>query len=53
MHEGELNPGLPPNTAQGWSRDVTEEIADELRNRCVQRGEIPGCLQEFLDEHSR
>jgi hypothetical protein len=29
------------NTAEGWSRDVTDEIADELRARCAERGEIP------------
>jgi len=29
------------NTAEGWSRDVTDEIADELRPRCAERGEIP------------
>jgi len=29
------------NTAQGWSRDVTDEIASELHQRCADRGEIP------------
>jgi len=37
------------NTAEGWSRDVTEEI--ELRKRCADRGEIPTCLQDFLVQH--
>jgi hypothetical protein len=36
------------NTAQGWSRDVTDDIASELRKRC---DEIPASLQDFLDEH--
>ena len=27
------------NTAEGWSRDVTVEIADELRRRYVEFGE--------------
>jgi hypothetical protein len=29
------------NTAAGWSRDVTEEIARELRQRCSDQGEVP------------
>ena len=41
------------NTAEGWSRDVTEEIANELRKRCADHGEIPTCLQDFLDQHGR
>jgi hypothetical protein len=39
------------NTAEGWSRDVTDEIAWELQKRCADRGEIPISLQDFLDEH--
>jgi hypothetical protein len=39
------------NTAQGWSRDMTDDVASELRERCAERGEIPGCLQELLEEH--
>ena len=39
------------NTAQGWSRDVTEEIASELRQRCADHGEVPSSLQDFLEEH--
>jgi hypothetical protein len=39
------------NTAEGWWRDVTDEIARELRKRCADRGEIPPSLQDFLDEH--
>ena len=30
------------NTAEGWSRDVTEDIADELRQLSAELGEIPG-----------
>ena len=29
------------NTAQGWSRDVTVDIADELRRRYVEFDEVP------------
>lgn len=39
------------NTAQGWSRDVTEEIARELHQHCTNRGEIPYSLLDFLEEH--
>jgi hypothetical protein len=34
------------NTDEGWSRDVSDDVADELRERCAQRGEVPracGC----------
>jgi hypothetical protein len=40
------------NTAEGWSRDVSEDVADELRQRCAeQMRDVPDCLQEFLDRH--
>ena len=29
------------NTDERWSRDASEEIADELQQRCAERGEIP------------
>jgi len=41
------------NTVEGWSRDVTKEIALELRARCAQRGEVPSSLERFLDHHGR
>jgi hypothetical protein len=41
------------NTAEGWSRDVTDDVARELRERCAERGEVPASLQEFLDQHGR
>lgn len=41
------------NTAEGRSRDVTENIAAELRDRCVDRGEVPQSLQEFLTHHGQ
>jgi hypothetical protein len=41
------------NTAERWSRDVTEEIARELRDRCGERGAVPASLQEFLEHHGR
>jgi hypothetical protein len=40
------------NTAEGWSRDVSEEIADELRQRLgIADREIPPDLEDFLDRH--
>jgi hypothetical protein len=41
------------NTAQGWSRDVTDEIASELHQRRADRGEVPSSLHDFLEEHGR
>lgn len=39
------------NTAEGWSRDASEDIAYELRKRCAARGEIPEHLAPFIDRH--
>ena len=36
------------NTAEGWSRDVTMDIADELRRRFAEYDEVPASVQEFL-----
>jgi hypothetical protein len=41
------------NTAQGWSRDVTIDIADELRRRYVEFGEVPDSILAFMDDHRR
>jgi hypothetical protein len=37
------------NTAEGWSRDVTVDIADELRRRFAEYDEVPVSVQEFLE----
>ena len=37
------------NTADGWSRDVTMDIADELRRRFVEYDQVPRSVQEFLE----
>jgi hypothetical protein len=29
------------NTAEGWSHDMTVDIADELRLRCVECSDVP------------
>jgi len=39
------------NTDEGWSRDVSDDVADELRERCAQRGEVPDFLLDFLEAH--
>jgi hypothetical protein len=39
------------NAAEGWSRDVTQDIANELWERCA--GEVPISLQDFLDRYPR
>ena len=37
------------NTAEGWSRDVTKDIADELRRRLLEHHEVPVSVQVFVD----
>ena len=40
------------NTAEGWSRDVSEEIADEIAERCARDGfDVPPYLESFVDRH--
>jgi hypothetical protein len=40
------------NTAKGWSRDVSEEIADELRQLLgAEDREIPPDLEDFIERH--
>ena len=41
------------NTAEGWSRDVRMDIADELRRRLVEYDDVPASLQEFVETASR
>ena len=36
------------NTADGWSRDVTMDIADEVRRRFAEYAEVPVSVQQFL-----
>ena len=40
------------NTAEGWSRDVTIDIADELRRRYVEYDE-PASILNFLETANR
>src|SRR3974390_2166810 len=41
------------NTAEGWSRDVTVDIADELRRRYVEYSEGPTDVLEFMEANQR
>jgi hypothetical protein len=41
------------NTVEGWSRDVTLDIADELRRRYVEFGEVPDAILEFMEANRR
>jgi hypothetical protein len=40
------------NTAEEWSRDVSTEVARELRRRCdQQQRDVPFFLQDFVDRY--
>jgi hypothetical protein len=40
------------NTAEGWSRDVSEEIAEALMEAYASTGQdIPAALEDFIDQH--
>jgi hypothetical protein len=40
------------NTAEGWSQDVSSEIAQELRRRCeLQMRDVPSSIQDFVERH--
>jgi hypothetical protein len=42
------------NTLEHWSRDVSENVAHELRRRCDQEGrELPSCLRDFVERLER
>jgi hypothetical protein len=41
------------NTAEGWSRDVTVDIAEELRRRYVEYDEVSGSLLAFIEANQR
>ena len=41
------------NTAEGWSRDLTFDIADELRRRCVENDEVPASILKFIGAANR
>ena len=40
------------NAAEGWSRDVSEDVAYELSRRCAERArDLPSFLVEFVARH--
>ena len=40
------------NAAEGWSREASEDVADEIRYRCDRQGiDIPAHLEAFMDSH--
>ena len=40
------------NTAEGWSRDVSEDVASEIRRRCdLQLRELPASIQDFVERY--
>ena len=40
------------NTTEGWSQDVSADVAQELRRRCdLQMRDIPFFLQDFTDRY--
>ena len=41
------------NSVEGWCRDVTLDIADELRRRYAEFGEVPDPILDFMDANRR
>jgi len=41
------------NPAEGWSRDVTDDIAAELAQACADRDEISPSIADFIADHTR
>jgi hypothetical protein len=40
------------NPFEGWSRDVSEDVAQEIRRRCdLQARDVPSALQDFVERH--
>ena len=40
------------NIAEGWSRDISDAMAVQLRVRCANEGrELPESLQQFVERH--
>jgi hypothetical protein len=41
------------NAAEGWCRDVTLDIADELRRHYAEFGEVPDSVLDFMEANRR
>ena len=40
------------NAAEGWSQDVSEDVAQELRRRCdLQLRDVPSVIESFVERH--
>jgi len=40
------------STVEGWSQDVSADVAQELRRRCdLQQRDVPFFLQDFVDRY--
>ena len=40
------------NTAERWSDDVSEDVAQEIRRRCdLQMRELPASISDFVEQH--
>jgi hypothetical protein len=40
------------NTFEGWSQDVSHDVAQELRRRCDLHGrDVPSDIHDFVDRH--
>jgi hypothetical protein len=40
------------NVADGWSRDISAEVAAEIRRRCdLQLRDVPSSIQNFVERH--
>jgi hypothetical protein len=40
------------NITEGWARDVSDDVADEVRRRCdLQMTEVPSKLRNFVETH--
>jgi hypothetical protein len=40
------------NPSEGWSRDVSHDVAHELRRRCdLQMRDVPSTIQDFVERH--
>jgi hypothetical protein len=42
------------NTSDGWSQDVSADVAQEVRHRCdLQMRDVPSHLQDFVERYDR
>jgi hypothetical protein len=40
------------NVGDGWSRDISAQVAAELRRRCdLQLRDVPSSIQDFVERH--